>query len=343
MLAGLIDPRPQPPSWIYQATLNYWGPTACVPSPPTQPLPCFGGFFNNPAGWNYLPVAPPASTCQASAEVSLPNACPYWTQYFSDQSGFFGSPCDSLIALYNREVTCGHCEQAIAFLEEAINACDDIDQATLNRLLSLLTGTNGHCHGRYAGPLAQEISWLQSYGAAADSAYKQHAAVWAIGQAFSAMQCFDSAAALYAAIASANWAPPQDSAAAGALAALQLHLRDIEGNSDSCGGAFGKVRAQAEYRGRVGEAIPADPLLMQVYPNPFTNETEIVFTLPEDDRVEVRVYNQAAQDVTTLMSETSVKGRHTVRFAAAGLAPGVYYVAVHTSNFQECKSIVLKK
>jgi hypothetical protein len=182
------------------------------------------------------------------------------------------------------------------------------------------------------------------YAAVAPDSGLQHDAVWMQGQTLSVMQCFDSAAILFSNIAQAHWPVPEDSASAADYAAMMGEFSSVEGNSTDCGSGFGKESAnQAEYRGRIGNATPADPLLMQVFPNPFTNETEITFTMPEDDRVEVRVYNQAAQDVTTLMSTTSVKGRHTVRFAAAGLAPGVYYVAVHTSNFQECKSIVLKK
>jgi hypothetical protein len=338
LLLGMSTTNVLPPGFV--ATNNYWG----IPNPTPQCGPPYNaGNWWNPT-WTFppLPAAPPGCVNYATSVPS--DACPYWAQYIAEQSGFFGSPCDSLIALYDERLACGNCDSAIATLEQAIMLCGNKDDGTLRDLLTQLLTETTACHGRDHNVLAGLLGWYGAYAGMAPTPGLQHAATWLQGQTLSVMQCFDSAAIQFSNIAQAHWAAPEDSAAASEYAGMMNELSSVEGNSTDCGSGFGKESAnQAEYRGRIGDATPADPLLMQVYPNPFTNETEIVFTMPEDDRVEVRVYNQAAQDVTTLMSETSVKGRHTVRFAAAGLAPGVYYVAVHTSNFQECKSIVLKK
>jgi hypothetical protein len=337
----LIGPNAPPSGAVYQARQNYWGTNACLP-PPGFPTACFDGWWATPTNWNWVAPIPNAASCQASVGGNLQDGCLYWTQYFDDQSGYFGTPCDSLIALYDREITCGRCESAIEALEQAIDACDDVKRETLKSLLRSLTSSVVHCYGRTAQPLADEVSWLRAYAAAADSAYKQHAATWEIGQVFGAMQCFDSAAELYTSIAAAGWSLPEDSASAADEAAFMAHERDIEGNADLCG-AMGKRSARGEYRGRVGVTTPKDPLLMETYPNPFARTTEIAFTLPDDDRVEVKVYNQSAEDVTTLMSGAAAKGRHAVRFDAAGLPPGVYYIAVHTQTEQESRAIVLRK
>lgn len=71
--------------------------------------------------------------------------------------------------------------------------------------------------------------------------------------------------------------------------------------------------------------LPASVTLAQNYPNPFNPATSIQFTLPEAQRVTLRVFDMLGRQVASLLSDKSLgAGTHTVRFSAEGLASGVY-------------------
>ncbi len=65
--------------------------------------------------------------------------------------------------------------------------------------------------------------------------------------------------------------------------------------------------------------------LGQNYPNPFNSRTTIEFTLQKKGFVELKIYDVAGREVTTLVKEPMVEGSHRVTFNACGLTSGVYY------------------
>lgn len=65
-------------------------------------------------------------------------------------------------------------------------------------------------------------------------------------------------------------------------------------------------------------------VLQQNYPNPFNPTTNIEFSLPNAEHVQLNVYNMLGQQVATVVNEVRGAGSHTVRFDASGLGSGVY-------------------
>jgi hypothetical protein len=65
--------------------------------------------------------------------------------------------------------------------------------------------------------------------------------------------------------------------------------------------------------------------LAQNYPNPFNPSTTIMYSVPQAERVALRVYNVLGQRVATLAEGMHNAGNHRVRFDGRTLASGMYF------------------
>jgi hypothetical protein len=86
--------------------------------------------------------------------------------------------------------------------------------------------------------------------------------------------------------------------------------------------------------------------LYQNYPNPFNPSTTIMFDLPKDALVTLKIYNVLGQEVATLLdSEPLDLGDHEVQFDARMLASGTYFYRIIANNgeFQQIRKMLLLK
>ncbi len=83
--------------------------------------------------------------------------------------------------------------------------------------------------------------------------------------------------------------------------------------------------------------------LFQNYPNPFNAATSIRFSLPEDSRVELSIFNELGELVATLISKGLGKGFHTYHYNAELLPSGIYLYSLKTDNYQMTKKMILLK
>jgi hypothetical protein len=89
-------------------------------------------------------------------------------------------------------------------------------------------------------------------------------------------------------------------------------------------------------------SVPGNFILEQNYPNPFNPTTNIVYTLPQKDRVTIKIYDLTGRLVTTLVdNEPQPAGRIAVPFNAGDLSSGIYYYKVQTSYAAQMKKMVL--
>jgi hypothetical protein len=79
-------------------------------------------------------------------------------------------------------------------------------------------------------------------------------------------------------------------------------------------------------------AVPNSVSLGQNYPNPFTRNTSIEYTLPYSEEVTLTVYSLAGQKVVTLTEGTQSAGSHQVTFDATQLSDGAYFYSLRTSD-----------
>ncbi|HEX9655748.1 MAG TPA: YCF48-related protein, partial [Bacteroidota bacterium] len=109
----------------------------------------------------------------------------------------------------------------------------------------------------------------------------------------------------------------------------------------------GGVVAVSEDSRRAG--IPKQTVLEQNYPNPFNPTTRIKYQIPNSNHVTLKVFDILGREVGTLVNETRIAGEHEVTFdanglarqTAGGLASGVYFYRLQTSNFVDTKKLLL--
>lgn len=83
--------------------------------------------------------------------------------------------------------------------------------------------------------------------------------------------------------------------------------------------------------------------LQQNYPNPFNPATTIIYQLPTEGQVSLKIYDMLANEVATLVNEIKTAGEYQVNFNAAALSSGIYFYRLQVGNFVETKRMMLMK
>jgi hypothetical protein len=90
--------------------------------------------------------------------------------------------------------------------------------------------------------------------------------------------------------------------------------------------------------------IPAETLnyeLYQNYPNPFNSTTHIRYTIPESDRITLKVYDLLGSEVSTLLDRYQERGEYDVLFRPDNLSSGIYFYEIRANNFRDVKKLIL--
>jgi hypothetical protein len=96
------------------------------------------------------------------------------------------------------------------------------------------------------------------------------------------------------------------------------------------------------------QAVPLVYELYQNYPNPFNPITEIRFTLPKSEKVELVIYDVLGRKVSKLIDASMSSGRHTAIWNGTddygnAVASGVYFYRLESKNFTQTKKMILMK
>ena len=94
--------------------------------------------------------------------------------------------------------------------------------------------------------------------------------------------------------------------------------------------------------------IPLEFKLYQNYPNPFNPTTQIKYDLPEDQFVNITIYDVMGRKVRSLMNDSQTAGYHSLRWDAKndigeGIAAGMYIYNIQAGEFRAMKKMVLLK
>ncbi len=81
--------------------------------------------------------------------------------------------------------------------------------------------------------------------------------------------------------------------------------------------------------------------LKQNYPNPFSQNTTIEFTIPKSDHVSLKIYDVAGHLVDILVEEVLQAGSHSYRLDAGNLGGGLYLYRLETGELAQVKRMTL--
>jgi hypothetical protein len=83
--------------------------------------------------------------------------------------------------------------------------------------------------------------------------------------------------------------------------------------------------------------------LSQNYPNPFNPTTTTRFSLKQEEKTVLEVYNILGQKVATLINEELKADAHTYNWNASGQASGLYLYRLRRGSFTATKKMMLLK
>ena len=97
-----------------------------------------------------------------------------------------------------------------------------------------------------------------------------------------------------------------------------------------------------------GAVTPNKFSLNQNYPNPFNPSTQISYNLPQNDMVNINIYDLMGRSIKTLVGSDQVAGYHSVRWDATNdvgepVPAGMYIYVVETSDFSQTKKMIFLK
>jgi glycosidase len=99
----------------------------------------------------------------------------------------------------------------------------------------------------------------------------------------------------------------------------------------------------AVYTATEGENLPLAFHLDQNYPNPFTQFSDLRFTIATSAKVNLTIFDVLGRKVETLVDEEMATGTHEVRFEAKKLPSGVYFAQFKAGAYTQTQKIVLMK
>jgi Secretion system C-terminal sorting domain len=89
--------------------------------------------------------------------------------------------------------------------------------------------------------------------------------------------------------------------------------------------------------------LPARFRLEQNYPNPFNPTTTINFSIPDNELVNLKVYDVMGNEVAFLLNEEKEAGNHSIEFNASSLASGTYFYKLQAGKNIETRKMLLLK
>jgi hypothetical protein len=92
--------------------------------------------------------------------------------------------------------------------------------------------------------------------------------------------------------------------------------------------------------------VPASFGLGQNFPNPFNAETRIVYTVPVESKISVKIYNTNGREIRALVDETAIPGEYTIVWdgrdnVGMEVASGVFFCQLNATNAVAVRKLIL--
>jgi len=89
--------------------------------------------------------------------------------------------------------------------------------------------------------------------------------------------------------------------------------------------------------------FPDSYCLLQNYPNPFNPYTSIQFSIPQENKVKIEIYNSLGQLIEVLVNARFNQGTYKVDWNATKYSSGVYFYKLQAGNYSETKKMIIIK
>ncbi len=111
--------------------------------------------------------------------------------------------------------------------------------------------------------------------------------------------------------------------------------RDALGNTSEFSSPFIVTDSEGEE-----DRLPTEYALYQNYPNPFNPTTKVMYAIPKQSFVILRVFDVLGKEVVTLVNEKQSAGKYEQTFSAKNLPSGVYFYQLRTEDHTITKKLL---
>lgn len=114
-----------------------------------------------------------------------------------------------------------------------------------------------------------------------------------------------------------------------------------------------KFFSRYDINGLIGGAVNMETMeaqlsgtLTRAYPNPFSTQTTILFTLEQPGRASLKIYDLTGRHITTLLDGQQSPGEHSLIWDGTdtqgnAMPAGTYFYRLEAKHLQEAKSMIL--
>lgn len=90
-------------------------------------------------------------------------------------------------------------------------------------------------------------------------------------------------------------------------------------------------------------SLPTLPKLYQNLPNPFNPSSKIIYSIPETQKVMLKVFNLLGNELLTLVDNEKPRGTYSISVDMKGFPSGVYFYRLQAGKFTETRKMILTK
>ena len=87
--------------------------------------------------------------------------------------------------------------------------------------------------------------------------------------------------------------------------------------------------------------INNDYFLSQNYPNPFNPNTTIIYSVPKNSFITIKIFDALGREIKTLVSEEKIKGIYSIKFEGSNLSSGIYFYQLKAEDYKQTKKMIL--
>ena len=139
------------------------------------------------------------------------------------------------------------------------------------------------------------------------------------------------------------------------LSNLNTHTLSMDNNDyiylGTDNGVWRRPLSEINYMEELPITLPSKLTLSQNYPNPFNPSTTLRYSIPNESKVIIKVYDILGKEIETLVSEEKPAGTYELTWNAADLPSGVYFYQLKAVDpsagsgqvFVETKKMILLK
>ena len=89
--------------------------------------------------------------------------------------------------------------------------------------------------------------------------------------------------------------------------------------------------------------LPSSIKLNQNYPNPFNPETTILYSIPKESLVTIKVYDVLGKEIAALVNERKSRGNYSIDLNSSKLPSGIYFYRLISGTYSSTKKMVILK